>query len=300
MAKPTSAPSPCALCGENKPLCVSHIIPAFVIRWLKDTSATGHIRRGDAPNVRTQDGLKRHLLCEDCEQLLGRDERTFTNELFTPFNNDDAVSYPYSDWLLRFCTSVSWRILLTYWDASYHDRMPEMVAARDRWRNFLLGRAPHPGDFRQHILPLYPVGRKAPPGTPENINRFLLRDLDAELVGDGGTTMTYAKLGRFAVFGEIGGSATRWREVGETVNRKGGVIRPSSKAPSPWMLDFLFARARENAAARASMSDAQKDKIAQAVDRDPNRVLNSDTTKAMMHDARLFGRDAIVRKRPPQ
>jgi hypothetical protein len=35
--------SKCALCHNVKELKDSHIIPAFVYRWIKETSATGYL-----------------------------------------------------------------------------------------------------------------------------------------------------------------------------------------------------------------------------------------------------------------
>lgn len=57
---------PCALCRENKELELSHIVPKFVIRYLKKTS-TGAIRNMENPNKIAQDGEKHYLLCGDCE-----------------------------------------------------------------------------------------------------------------------------------------------------------------------------------------------------------------------------------------
>ena len=34
----------CALCGQQKDLRKSHIVPRFVGKWLKSTSATGFLR----------------------------------------------------------------------------------------------------------------------------------------------------------------------------------------------------------------------------------------------------------------
>ena len=36
--------TPFRLCGETKELQESHILPGFVYRWLKETSATGYLR----------------------------------------------------------------------------------------------------------------------------------------------------------------------------------------------------------------------------------------------------------------
>jgi hypothetical protein len=50
--------TPCRLCGEMKELQESHILPGFVYRWMKETSATGYLRFAQQPNLRVQDGVK--------------------------------------------------------------------------------------------------------------------------------------------------------------------------------------------------------------------------------------------------
>jgi hypothetical protein len=39
----------CRLCYAESELQLSHILPAFAIRWLRDSSGTGHVRRSDSP-----------------------------------------------------------------------------------------------------------------------------------------------------------------------------------------------------------------------------------------------------------
>ena len=60
--------SECGLCGNLAELRDSHIVPAFVARWIKDTSATGFLRGFHQPNRRVQDFPTKRLLCEGCEQ----------------------------------------------------------------------------------------------------------------------------------------------------------------------------------------------------------------------------------------
>ena len=56
-------PGQCRLCGAVSELQESHVLPAFIYRWLRDTSANGHMRSGEMPNKRIQDGHKRYWLC---------------------------------------------------------------------------------------------------------------------------------------------------------------------------------------------------------------------------------------------
>ena len=102
--------SPCRLCGATKELQESHILPGFVFRWKKETSATGYLRFGQQPNLRVQDGVKLHLLCRDCEQRFNNWETEFANRIFHPMTQGKAARACYGPWLLLFCASVSWRV----------------------------------------------------------------------------------------------------------------------------------------------------------------------------------------------
>jgi hypothetical protein len=72
-----ATPRPCRLCGAVKELQESHILPGFVFRWMKETSATGYLRSRQQPNLRVQDGLKLHFLCADCERRFNQWETQF-------------------------------------------------------------------------------------------------------------------------------------------------------------------------------------------------------------------------------
>src|SRR5712675_772123 len=94
---------PCRLCGESRHLQESHVIPAFVYRWLKETSATGYLRFGQTPNKRVQDGCKERWLCADCEQRLGVWEAQFATKVFYPLSQDGGGQICYREWMMKFC-----------------------------------------------------------------------------------------------------------------------------------------------------------------------------------------------------
>ncbi len=106
----------CGLCLQSRELKESHILPAFVIRWLKETSGTGFIRFGQEPNRRVQDGMKLKLLCGDCEQHIAKYEQSFAENLFHPLTSEhQSPFYPrcYGEWMALFAASVSWRARFT-------------------------------------------------------------------------------------------------------------------------------------------------------------------------------------------
>ena len=62
----------------------SHVIPSFVGRWLKRTSATGYLIAVDTEGTaeRSQDLYKTQLLCISCESILNQHETYFANKIF--------------------------------------------------------------------------------------------------------------------------------------------------------------------------------------------------------------------------
>lgn len=148
----------CRLCGVESALQLSHILPAFVTRWLRESSGTGKIRLGTSPNRRVQDGPRRHWLCTSCESRLSRSETSFAEKLFYPYVNGGSSHFVYGEWLLHFCVSISWRVLQHYKDESaLNNYEPDVIAciaeAERTWKAFLLDQLPHPGRFPAAPLP---------------------------------------------------------------------------------------------------------------------------------------------------
>lgn len=73
----------CSLCGHEKELSESHIIPKFVSSWIKCTSATGFMRLTPNINVRAQDGFEQYMLCQDCESLFSNWETSVANNILS-------------------------------------------------------------------------------------------------------------------------------------------------------------------------------------------------------------------------
>src|SRR5437867_3936709 len=148
----------CRLCLNLRSLVDSHIVPAFVFRWLRETSATGYLRSGATPNKREQDGWKRKLLCTGCEQVFARYERGFAMTLFHQIVRGEPAPYAYGAGLAKFLASVAWRALVEWCDTDPLDMLTprqrqKMSLALDRWGDFVLGRAEDVGPYELHFLP---------------------------------------------------------------------------------------------------------------------------------------------------
>lgn len=290
----------CALCGQQKPLLKSHIIPAFIFKWFKETSGTGYLRFAENPNVRVQDGLKIELLCETCEGTLNKWETEFSNKIFHPYNSNTSVKVHYSDWLLRFCTSVSWRVLQYHinernaLEKATELQKKEMLAASTVWRDFLNNKRVHPGKYEQHLLPMDIIGETSDINTPENINRFILRNIELDIVSSKKTLMTYTKMGKFLLFGHIIPFKQKWR--GSKISLNQGTFGSKKYELPMEIADFIFDRARNSSNVYNQISEKQEDKIQEHILNNLDQFRQSDQMKAMLADERLFGTDVIIKK----
>lgn len=100
----------CALCRQNRELQLSHIVPNFVGRRLKNTSP-GYIRVTNDPNKVAQDIEKHYMLCHDCEELFSEKERWFANHIFNPYQDKKETVFNYDENMTYFIISLSWRSL---------------------------------------------------------------------------------------------------------------------------------------------------------------------------------------------
>ena len=291
----------CRLCSNDRPLLQSHILPAFVFKWKRESSGGSHLRSSVEPNLRVQDGLKMPWLCAECEELFSKDERGFATHLFYPFLEDSSKRYPYGSWLLRFCTSVSWRLLrLALEKNEFEDWDSESVESCRRaekiWREFLLGNAPHPSDHRQHLLPFDVIESSTMNVAAPNINRYLTRAIQMDLCRGKTSIFTFAKLGRFAIFGTIRPDSQRWK--GTAVAGNEGWIGPNKYELPGSLWNYLNEKAYDAGAALATVSEKQRGKMEQAFAKNVHAFVGSDAFRAMQADVEMFGNGAFASGRP--
>lgn len=289
----------CGLCQKNAVLRRSHIIPAFVFRWLRETSATGYLRSGMNPHKRVQDGLKAPMLCDDCEQRFSRLERQFANEIFYPIQRNKVEEVAYGRWFLKFCVSISWRILTyaTQQDPLSHfseEQQREARAALERWAQFLVDEVQHPGRFEQRLTLLGAIESVSGPGFPPNANRYFMRAAEMDVAASKTSAFTYAKFGPFALFGMIE-AGERWE--GAKINANEGTVGPKDYKLPHSIFDYWANRARKHNAMYREISQGQQDKLEAAILKNPERFLNSGTFEAMARDVNMFGDSAFLKRK---
>ncbi len=286
----------CAFCEQERELRESHVLPAFVYRWLRARSGTGYIRQTDNPNRRVQDGLKLPWLCGDCESKFSRYETAFSTNIFYPWNNGKSYTL-YDERLLKFCVSISWRVIKYAYgrnvDSDYSDAQIRLVElAKDTWKKFINDEVAHPGCFEQHILIFDVVENTTAEDLPDNFNRFMTGAVTFDLIGSDKTLLTFAKLGRFMIFGVVQKGPDQWANT--KVHVKHGVLQPGEFTIPYGLLDLFKQKAGMAKQAMARVSAGQKQKIQAAVMKDPGKFAKSDQFRAITADAEMFGLGAIL------
>jgi|WetSurMetagenome_2_1015567.scaffolds.fasta_scaffold317249_1 hypothetical protein len=287
----------CALCSKISELQISHIIPSFVFTWLKETG--GPIRSNQIPNKRIQDGVKQHLLCSSCENMLSQWEKPFYEEIFLPLHNPSKAVSPlnYKFWALKFAVSVSWRVLLYYrnlHDLQHFSQSQKLAAykALDSWKSFLLGNLPDPEEFEQHLLPVDVIEKYSGSKISPFLNRYLARDVHMDVPCSDHRAYVYTKMGRCIMIGFIvEPDSKKWHNT--LLHVKKGFIRQGTYRIPQFFAYYWNQKANESSEVLASLSSKQKDKINNYIVNNADTLLSSDTFRALKYDIKHSGKDAF-------
>jgi hypothetical protein len=289
----------CPLCLLEKELCVSHIIPAFAGRYLKETSATGYLRDGKSPNIRRQDTAKQPLLCNDCEQIFSSSEREFSLKAFPIIQRDDYREFEYGPWLLKFAVSLSWRILVINQEEvgkDFPQFRRQIAEALENWRLFLLGERKQPGG-EHHLFVMAGIPESMPKDVHRQTLNYLLRGIDATEFVTGRSIGIYAKVLRSMFYSPIvPASPTGWKNT--RIHSGLGRLTSPQVLAMPGFMEFVEARLDEVHSNK--MSEAQRRKVSETMLKNPERALASESFKVHQATVRLLGErpTKIVFKEP--
>src|SRR3989442_232905 len=80
---------------------------------LASRSVNPHQKEAFKSKVRVQETKRVYLLCADCEQILGRDEKIFCEKIFIPYHEKNQQRFEYGSWMRRFIVGLHWKVLVT-------------------------------------------------------------------------------------------------------------------------------------------------------------------------------------------
>lgn len=294
----------CALCKTHGPLEESHLIPKFVGRWLKKTSATGRLRVATNANVPVQDLTKKPFLCGACEDRFSKLETQFSNEVFLPYVEGEldgmglkqfkSEGYSYDEWLLQFLMSIQWRYVA--WGREELERLtPRHRKLLDRFeeaaRSYLLGSQCHTGRSETHLLlfqSMMAVQGPIPAHVHENVNVYLLRATDGTLVWTASMLGILSKLGPIGVYTTL--DPQRMVGMPDTRVRKKGVLPIEQRFLNQKLTQFLLTDRPRQIYQHYQVSEGQKKKINELAAKDIKRTENSLSYAAWLGDQYVRGR----------
>ena len=226
-------------------------------------------------------------MCPSCESLLGSTERQFNQKIFRPLVEDRLEHIKYDSWLLKFCVSLSWRVLCWFQDEDQFDDYSEedrtlLDQATITWKKYLLGHsADISGTFRQHLYVVCGVSSAKHEIVP-NLNLYVLRHINADIVRFRDQHIVYIKLPRIFIMGTLRDECPdQWQ--GTEIYAEGGTIPHVQRVPDV-LYDYVNNKAERSSVLSGSISERQKAKVEADFYSDPVRVGESDTLNALRRD----------------
>lgn len=291
--------SVCRLCDEHSELQESHVVPSFVYKWIKDTSATGYLRSSDN-NKRLQDGHKAKLLCRACEQLFSNHEREFASNIFHPFVDrvidktgrmTSNTGFRYEEWLIKFAISVQWRVLV--WrksrDPNFGGAWLDLLLETEKvWREFLLGLRLDAGGWESHLIFLYNVesATNHPPiGFPENVNSYLLRSVDTDYGASSQTIAQFSKIGPMLIWTYLKPDSNESMKS-SLIGQRGEIFSMQDLTDGELLRFMLMKRPRE-LAPHTAVNDTVIERVKKSFQQNPSRAANSMSYEVHKSDTRL-------------
>ncbi|MCK5052476.1 MAG: hypothetical protein KAS53_12185 [Candidatus Cloacimonetes bacterium] len=287
----------CRLCEKEKELKKSHLLPSFIFKWKKE-QGTGFFRSSQNPNKRVQDGLKLYQLCADCEQRFGLWEKQFSEKLFKPFHDNSGTHVKYSEWLLKFTVSISWRNLiyhklkngLSILSETQRDLAEEALL---KWKSFLMNQTKHIGTFEQHIFPVDIIKSYQGRGSlSPYLNRYFVGSVDFDLLRTKKTCFLYSKLNKLIVIGIIQQPSKDYLE-GTLIEYPTGKFKPRPIGIPEQFFHYFNKRANQCAQHLSLLSDKQWEAISKSYEKDIDRLKNSDMFFATGVDVSISGQNAF-------
>lgn len=290
----------CKLCKKHSKLENSHFIPKFIGRWIKKTSITGFLREYDNVEKRQQDIAKEYWLCGSCEDRFSVWETKFANTIFYPFVNEEQHIANYDSWLAKFSASLSWRTLTYVREKNIengtYNKNPEYVnainLAEDHMSKFLLGEVDNLNQYEQHIFPLEPIESSAETSLPTNINRYFLRNMSMDIVGNDENIFVFTKIPRFVILGCI-----KAREKGKLRNSRvslsSGKIKPRDYWWPDGFVNYMFEEAKKISVKYEEIPEVYHKKFDEYIRKNPEKTVDSELFKAFLHDYKRFGKKSL-------
>lgn len=277
---------PCALCDRSDtPRQLSHIIPSFIFKHASVRSPTGFLRTSFTPNRRVQDGPKDYVLCRRCEQIFSSWEHRFA-DTYRRFYDNPSESFRYTHADAMCALSILWRVLhharahpeLNHLEfGANYSRTDDAFLA---WSKALLTDT-NPGKFRVYWLFFDRIVGGS--GIPDGLNTFIFHATDFDLMANSRESFAYAHIPGMYIFGVTEKHNPQdWKDLRVCFN--GGFQEHRNRLVPSFFKQLIAQKIAASAQAKQQISPAQKEKIAEAALRDPEKLLRSPLARSQFDD----------------
>ncbi|MFV0305543.1 MAG: hypothetical protein ACK5IC_08705 [Moheibacter sp.] len=214
----------CKLHNGEAELCISHIIPKFVYKWMKETGP-GRLRQMKDFKRPVQDGIKGKMLCLECERKFNIYETWFKKNVFDKYLKQNIFEFTSTKELGYFIISILWRVLVIFKDdGNNYFFKSNLDKAEIEWKNYLNKNLAIQNYKNFHLILIdnsYFVSEKS--------DLYFSRSVDIDIVQSNSLCFIYAKFSRFIIIGEIIGCEelsfkNTQVEIGEKLNNKNQIF----------------------------------------------------------------------------
>lgn len=274
----------CKLYDSETTLRKSHIYPKFAVDYLKATGSK-YLRTFAKPDLRMQDGIKRHLLGERAEQEFSKREKWFAEQIFIPYMKDGKKSFDYDENLYYFISSFLWRVLAIQLEHPNVKDKPVMHVLQDaflEWKLFLRDGI-YPRNFDRFYL-MFTDRVLSHNLDIDGVDYYTSRALDFTIVTNDSLEFVavYGKFLRFIFWGILrGGNEEHLAEL--KVHPVKGRINVPQQTQDSSTLSFLIKR-MELVAQMPQVSDQQHEKIVKTIENDHEDFWESDAGRSILND----------------
>jgi len=223
------------------------------------------------------------FVVSDCEQLLGRDEKQFCEQIFIPYHERDQQAFRYGSWLRRFVVALHWKVLVTR-NLVYPQGIEIAFSDAEKdWRRFLLGESDSLEKSDIHIFFLAVIKDASGPPLPTKMNWYFARSIDSTpFHSESGNAGVYAKLVKIMTVSFLtvrDRERERWK--GTEVHEEGMVSSPQS-IETLSLGPFLEERARIVEHSSGQLTPRQREAFYREALRDPGRISASESARTAL------------------
>jgi uncharacterized protein YlaI len=287
----------CKLCDKEDFLKESHFIPKFVGKWIKKTSITGYMREKNELHKRAQDTAKEYWLCGDCEQLFSKWEREFANRVFYPFVDRGESVANYDNWMSKFCASLSWRTLTYIRDKNPNDEANQerrilLDSAQDHLKKYILGESNNLYQYEQHLFHVNTISSTNSNILPPSINRYFLRVIGMDIIGNSVDQYIYTKIPSFILLGVIKAKDVKLMRSSRIAISSGRLTPTEYRWPDGFS-NYIFEEAEEIIKLHKIMPEKHLEKFDTYIKENPEKIIRSKQFQAFLNDYDRFGSDVF-------